>query len=210
MSQEQKDAISQRQKDAWAKRKAEQIAKEAPPDPLQQALARTPLVSDKVAEGLPPEVTLVGKLPLSRTPLVSDRVDVGIDVSGKVYGTDENLVAQVEHFHKSGIINIVVDWDNIPMPEAQQLYAQIQAEFNRAGRILNARSMARYEGYTCFMCHKQFKGNPGFTDLSFISPETGLMVRVDCCGELCVIRYNEKRIEMRIKKNLAQAELERA
>jgi len=106
-------------------------------------------------------------------------------------------------------INILVDWEHLPMPDAQQFYAHLKSEFERAGRILNARSMARTSGYTCFMCKKSFQGNPGFTDFSYIDPRTGLSPRVDCCGELCVINYNAMRINERHQRAMVRAQQER-
>jgi hypothetical protein len=106
-------------------------------------------------------------------------------------------------------ILVLVDWEHIPMQEGQQFYAHLKAEFERAGKILNARSMARTTGYTCFMCKKHFDGNPGFTDHSYVDPKTGLSPRVDCCGELCVINYNAMRINERHQRNVAQAQQER-
>jgi hypothetical protein len=106
-------------------------------------------------------------------------------------------------------IIIEVDWDHLPMSEAQQFYAHLKENFERAGKILNARSMERTSGYTCFMCHKHFQGNPGFTDHSYIDPQTGLSPRVDCCGELCVINYNSFRINERHQRQLAQAAAQR-
>ena len=106
-------------------------------------------------------------------------------------------------------IDVHVDWANIPLGEGQQFYAQLKAEFERAGRILNARSMERTSGYTCFMCKKFFTGNPGFTDYSYTDPETGLSPRIDCCGELCVINYNAMRINQRHARDVARAQQER-
>ena len=106
-------------------------------------------------------------------------------------------------------IAVDVDWANIPLGEGQQFYAQLKAEFERAGRILNARSMERTSGYTCFMCKKFFTGNPGFTDYSYTDPETGLSPRIDCCGELCVINYNAMRINQRHARDVARAQQER-
>jgi hypothetical protein len=106
-------------------------------------------------------------------------------------------------------IAVDVDWEHIPMQEGQQFYAHLKAEFERAWKILNARSMQRTSGYTCFMCKKHFDGNPGFTDHSYVDPKTGLSPRVDCCGELCVINYNAMRINERHQRNVAQAQQER-
>ena len=118
----------------------------------------------------------------------------------------EVLKSVIEQLTNVGVqpsrILVEVDWNHIPMPEAQQFYAHLKAEFENAGRILNARSMERISGYDCFMCHKHFNGNPGFTDYSYIDPKTGLSPRVDCCGELCVINYHKFRIDMRLAENV--------
>ena len=106
-------------------------------------------------------------------------------------------------------ISVNVDWDRIPLLDAQQFYAHLKEEFERAGRILNARSMQRVAGYTCFMCKKHFDGNPGFTDYSYTDPASGLSPRVDCCGELCVINYNAMRINQRHQRDVARAQQER-
>jgi len=114
-------------------------------------------------------------------------------------------------FHASRVsaINIDVDWDNLPMPEAQTFYAHLRAEFEKAGKVLNARSNAHFSGYDCFMCKKHFNGNPGFTDYSYRDPATGLSPRVDCCGELCVINYHKFRIDMRLAENVRRGAEER-
>lgn len=108
-----------------------------------------------------------------------------------------------------GHIVVLVDWEHVPLQRGQEFYAQLKAEFERAGRILNARSMERTSGYTCFMCKKFFTGNPGFTDYSYTDPETGLSPRIDCCGELCVINYNAMRINQRHARDVARAQQER-
>lgn len=106
-------------------------------------------------------------------------------------------------------ISVEVDWQTIPMPEGQHFYAILKAEFEKAGRILNARAMQQFEGYTCFMCHKTFRGRPGFVDHSYLDPKTGLAVLVQCCGELCVINYNKYRIQLRLEQSLEAAEAQR-
>lgn len=111
--------------------------------------------------------------------------------------------------HHASCIAVDVDWDTLPMVDAQQFYAHLKAEFERAGKILNERSMRHLSGYTCFMCKKYFQGNPGFTDYSYVDPQTGLCPRVDCCGELCVINYNAMRIGQRHQRSVLQAQHER-
>lgn len=107
------------------------------------------------------------------------------------------------------MITVQVDWEHIPILEGQFAYGILKAEFEKAGRILNARSMEHLEGYTCFMCHKTFQGRPGFVDHSYLDPKTGLAKLVECCGELCVINYNKYRIQLRLEHNLEVAEAQR-
>jgi hypothetical protein len=106
-------------------------------------------------------------------------------------------------------IIVQVDWQHLPMLEAQKFYACLKTEFETAGRILNARSMEASAGYQCFMCKRHFSGQPKFTDHSYVDPETGLSPRVDCCGELCVINYNAMRINQRHERDVARAAEER-
>lgn len=106
-------------------------------------------------------------------------------------------------------ISVDVDWQHIPIEEGRQFYAYLKIEFERAGKILNERSMRHATGYTCFMCKKFFEGNPGFTDYSYVDPQTGLSPRVDCCGELCVINYNAMRINQRHARDVLRGQQER-
>jgi hypothetical protein len=185
MSPEAKAAQSEKMKAAWAKRKA---AKEVPADPaIQEAMALVPMngVAEKIdrwtGEPLPDVKELQKKM-------------------------TETIKRGIEH---PSNINIEVDWDHLPMPEAQQFYAHLKSEFEKAGRILNARSMARISGYTCFMCKNHFEGDPKFTDHSYVDIETGLSPRVDCCGELCLIKYNAMRINQRHELDMKRAEAQR-
>ena len=114
-----------------------------------------------------------------------------------------------QSFESESQIAVDVDWERIPIQDGQKFYAELKNEFERAGRILNARSMERISGYTCFMCKKHFQGNPGFTDFSYTDPQTGLSPRIDCCGELCVINYNDMRINQRHQRDVARAQQER-
>lgn len=130
-------------------------------------------------------------------------------IAGVITGNSGVYVTEIGHWPEKGVelnhIVVQVDWEKTPMPDAQQFYAHLKAEFEKAGKILNARSMATVSGYTCFMCHKHFNGNPGFTDHSYIDPATGLSPRVDCCGELCVIHYHKMRIDQNLARRLQQA-----
>jgi hypothetical protein len=180
---EERTLRSLRMKESWQKRKA--AAGEVPTDPaIREAMAKVPMNSP--AE--PPKIHFVGTEPVS--PLTGSPAENWTD-------------------HLPSHIDIEVDWEHLPMQEAQQFYAHLKSEFERAGRILNARSMERTSGYTCFMCKKHFDGNPGFTDHSYVDPKTGLSPRVDCCGELCVINYNAMRINERHQRSMARAQQER-
>jgi len=105
-------------------------------------------------------------------------------------------------------IRVDVDWTKVPMPEAQQLYSQLKSEFEKAGQILNARSMPQQKGYVCFMAGREkccpagvvHDGDPRGTDYSYKDPKTGLMVPVRICSENCWIRYQNMLIEERRKR----------
>jgi hypothetical protein len=102
-------------------------------------------------------------------------------------------------------IVVSIDWQNIPIQQGQSFYAILKNEFEKAGRILNARLMAEHEGYTCFQCHTYHAGRPGMTDLSYKDPKSGLFPRVDLCGELCVREYHKFRIDERLAEHLKEA-----
>jgi hypothetical protein len=102
-------------------------------------------------------------------------------------------------------ITVSVDWQNLPMQQAEAFYAILKNEYEKAGKILNSRHSAEHDGYYCFMCRKHFSGRPGMTDLSYQDPKTGLFPRVDLCGELCVVNYHKLRIDMRTAKHIDEA-----
>jgi hypothetical protein len=182
MSAEHRAALSETMKQRWAERKA----KKADPA-VKEAMANTPLTG--VAQ------PVVDRWTGERLP----------DVNKLRQKITANRKYEIEH---PSSINIDVDWEHLPMQEAQQFYAHLKSEFEKAGRILNARSMARIEGYDCFMCHNHFDGNPRFTDHSYMDA-SGLNPRVDICGELCVINYNAFRINERRERELKQAAVAR-
>ena len=185
---EERTARSLRAKEAWLKRKA--AAGEPPADPaLREAMAKVPM--NGVAEIHKP-----GQIPVN-VPTC--------EICGKIFlecKCDEAVFLAPR-------IAVDVDWEHIPMQDGQKFYAQLKAEFEHAGKVLNARSMERISGYTCFMCKKHFQGNPGFTDFSYVDPKTGLSPRVDCCGELCVINYNAMRINERHQRDIVRGQQER-
>ena len=102
-------------------------------------------------------------------------------------------------------IRVDVDWSKVPMQEARDLYAQLKSEFEKAGRILNSRSMPQERGYVCFMAGKpkccptgvRHDGVPRGTDYSYKDPKTGLMTPVYICSENCWLRYQAVLIEER-------------
>lgn len=198
MSEAARKAAGERMRKMQADRRAKkQPAQETPVDvadpALQEALAKQPIRSDAT---------------YPKTTHADERTSPD---GGQERAHPEPVRAdgglKLEHY--SNHITIKVDWDTLPMPEAQQFYASLKSEFEKAGKILNARSNAHFEGYTCFMCKKHFNGNPGFTDHSYRDPVTGLSPRVDCCGELCVINYHKLRIDMRTAQNIKQGAEER-
>ena len=187
MSAEQKLAQSEKMRKRWADKKAAQAAVTTDDSPaLKEALAKAPLTSGLQVQSGP-------VIPIAEMP---DPVPIPEQSIAETASDDNH-------------ISVEVDWQKIPMREAQEWYAYLKAEFEKAGKILNARSMERVSGYTCFMCKKHFEGMPGFTDHSYVDPKTGLSPRVDCCGELCVIRYNEMRINQRHQRDILRAAEER-
>jgi hypothetical protein len=114
---------------------------------------------------------------------------------------------------------IHVDWQNIPMPDAQTLYAQLKESFEQAGRILNARAMAatQVEFYECFMAGKpkccakgtQHRMPARGTDYEngHKDPKSGLVTPVLICSENCWIRYQEVLINERRDRNLRSGTL---
>jgi hypothetical protein len=123
---------------------------------------------------------------------------------------------------KKPVLVVDVDWERIPLPEGQVLYAALKSAFERAGGILNARSTRGDGKWICFMSDRKRmdpQGNftlpsdcqtrgvvhqaperPRFTDYSRTDSKTGLMVVVHCCSELCAIRYNEMTVAERREK----------
>jgi len=107
---------------------------------------------------------------------------------------------------------IDVDWQNIPMAEAQGLYARMKDAFEVAGRILNARAMPEGEFYVCYMAGKPkcckagtlFRRPARFRDYENgpRDPKTGLVTPVEICGENCSIRYNDLLITARRERNM--------
>jgi hypothetical protein len=179
MSEASRAAASERMKKLRADQKAKK--ERAPADPaLQEALAKAPFVTEaRTAEPL----------------------------NGNI--VQEPLEGERRLSHYSNHITIKVEWETLPIQEAQQFYAALKVEFERAGKILNGRLMAEHEGYTCFMCHTYHEGRPGMTDLSYQDPKTGLFPRVDLCGELCVVNYHKLRIDMRTAKHIDEAAQQR-
>lgn len=181
MSPEARTLQSQKMKESWIRRKAEKGEPSADPA-IREAQAKVPM-----------------NAPIERGTMVAE-------VKDEVIPTE---ALPVEQRSFPDHVTIEVDWEHLPMQVAQEFYAYLKVEFERAGKTLNTRLMTRTESFTCFMCKKTFNGRPGFTDHSYIDPATGLSPRVDCCGELCVINYNSFRINQRHQKELAKAAAER-
>lgn len=99
-------------------------------------------------------------------------------------------------------IHVNVDWGRLPMPEAQTAYAKLKAELERAGTILNGRSMPTPGSYICFMCKKSHLGDPRGKDFSYKNQKTGLMQVVEICGENCWRSYQELLITERREREM--------
>jgi len=105
------------------------------------------------------------------------------------------------------------DWHTIPMPEAQRQYAILKVEFERAGKILNARAMAstQIEFYECFMagrdkcCSKGTKHRMPARGTDYENghkdPKTGLVTPVLICSENCWIRFQGLLIDQRRERH---------
>lgn len=101
------------------------------------------------------------------------------------------------------LVKVAVDWEKLTMEKAQQAYAILKKEFERAGFILNQRSSKREdESYVCFMCKSKHLGLPRGTDYSYVNPQTGLMQPVFICGEKCWLDYQGFRIRERKEREL--------
>jgi hypothetical protein len=121
---------------------------------------------------------------------------------------------------KKPVLVVDVDWGNLPVLEAQALYAKLRMAFERAGSILNARTTRTDGRWLCFMGDKKrrdAKGNltlpsdcpnaglvlshlPKSTDNAHVNATTGLLEPVHCCSELCHIRYQALLIDERREK----------
>jgi hypothetical protein len=123
-------------------------------------------------------------------------------------------------------IMVAVDWENLPVQLARDAFELLSKEYEKAGRILNARTTTKPEPqFYCFMAGKPncctvgkvYSGNPVFQDLSYKAPKgghkdprtdqitpEGLLVRVDICSVNCYHRYHELLIaERRERQNPA-------
>lgn len=135
---------------------------------------------------------------------------------------DEQPVTQI-----TNPIVVAVDWNTVPMVEGRLHYATLKAEFEKAGTILNARSMPHADlRYACFMCectcpaqsasvypedHDQDckKIHPGEArgkDDSYVGPD-GLRVPVRICGELHWVLYQKLLIDERRQRNVREGTL---
>jgi hypothetical protein len=99
-------------------------------------------------------------------------------------------------------IVVSVNWEHLPILEAQQAYAMLKKEFERAGFIINQRSMPEPGSYTCFMCKNTHLGEPRGKDYSYTNPKTGLMEVVEICGEACWLAYQGLRIRERKEREM--------
>jgi hypothetical protein len=99
-------------------------------------------------------------------------------------------------------IVVAVDWETLEILEAQQAYSTLKKEFERAGFVMNQRSMPVPGSYVCFICKKKHLGDPRGKDYSYVNPKTGLMQVVEICGELCWLNYQKLRIEERKEREM--------
>jgi hypothetical protein len=99
-------------------------------------------------------------------------------------------------------IHIDVNWERLPMQEARLAYAELKAQFEKAGYILNSRSGTEQPSYVCFICKKAHAGLPAFRDFAgWKDPVTNLIVPVGICGTICYEKYNRKLFEKRRDEN---------
>lgn len=129
---------------------------------------------------------------LSGPPLPPPKPANGV-VTG--IGVEEPPLVSTET--NEGVVIVEVDWNTIPMDQARVLYADLKGHFEKAGAILNNRSMPREDHYTCFMCKTRHNGDPRGKDYSRVDPLTGLMLPVSICGERCWIEYQDMCIKER-------------
>lgn len=106
-----------------------------------------------------------------------------------------------KELNRSWSIDIDIDWHDVPMNEAQEAYSILRTEFEKAGRILNERSMPAPGSYKCFMCQIVHPGDARGKDDSYEDPETKLRVPIRICSELCWISYQDYRIKERSFRN---------
>jgi hypothetical protein len=102
-------------------------------------------------------------------------------------------------------ITINVDWENLSIEEAQSAYATLQAEIQKAGKILNART-TRQPDKKCWYCKKPIPdGKEAFKDDGYHDPKNkGMIIPIRCCSEPCYIHYHEFRIKERRDKFIEQ------
>jgi hypothetical protein len=102
----------------------------------------------------------------------------------------------------------------MPMLEAQDWYERLKQEFEKAGKILNARSVNNWEnGWVCFMAGKPNAcakgivrtGKPAGIDNSYTTPR-GKFVQVLVCTMRCWELYQAQRIDERRQRELDEAE----
>ena len=110
---------------------------------------------------------------------------------------------------KKPVLVVDIDWANLPILQAQSLYATLKFYFEKAGSILNARTTGSNAEWVCYMSDKgndcPTKGQlhntlPKSVDLSHVNPATGLTLPVRLCSELCHIRYQAILINERREK----------
>ena len=139
------------------------------------------------------------------TPL--ERLQAGEKLTEPERQAAENLLRSQmtrsikEELNKRWNIVVDVDWNHLPILDAQEAYAVMRKEFEKAGQILNDRSMPAPGSYKCFICQITHPGDPRGKDLAYEDPETKLRVPVEICGEACWLKYSDYRIKERSFRN---------
>jgi hypothetical protein len=111
------------------------------------------------------------------------------------------------------LIDVTVPWESLEILEAQQWYAILKKEFERAGAILNARLCAQtQDSFVCFMAGTEgackagviHKGRPAGIDYQHKDSKTGLLQPAMICSERCWVLYQAKLISERRERELAR------
>jgi hypothetical protein len=108
------------------------------------------------------------------------------------------------------MLEINIPWSTMDLLEAQQWYAKLKAELERAGSILNTRLCDTGDAYVCFMAGKPGAcpkgvvrtGRPAGID-SAHKDKNGLLKPAKICSERCWILYQKQLIDERREREMA-------